>query len=82
MILTATEFLDRVNRATVAAMEVLAVDKTEMTAAEYMLLDATIATAIRSAYLEPIQIKECFTGPGAFVDGGFQPYTQAVVPAG
>lgn len=64
MILTATEFLRRVNTATVAAMEVLAENKEELTAVEYILLDSAIASAIKSAYLEPIQIKECFHAEG------------------
>ncbi len=81
MILNATEFLDRVNRATVAAMQVLAVDASELGAVDYITLDNAIATAIRVAYLERVQIKECFTGAGSFVGGEFQPYTQAVVPA-
>ncbi len=59
MKLTTTEFLDRVNRATVAAMEVLAVDKTELTPVNYILLDSEIALKISSEYGRCVDI----TGP-------------------
>jgi hypothetical protein len=56
MILTSSQFLERVNLATVAAMEILARDESEMSAVEYILLDQEIGDAVRAAYLQRVTV--------------------------
>ena len=70
MKLTATEFLNRVNTATVAAMEILAQHKEELTAVDYILLDKAIADSIARHYKEAVTIETA----------DIYPYNQLVEP--